>query len=191
VSSWSSSPTISANAMIVMNSFVLICSFFSFQVSECSSPGRPKKVTRFRSNTEEDREVFQAVFASRGVDDQDGHTVNGVDARNCLQRLVTSHTFDLFIAVAIVTNAILIGADVHYRSVRPLDRTPLALEMLHFAYAIIFCAELVLRGIAERAQFCIGKSKYWNLFDLSLGRWLTSATLLRSGLCTPPGCCDC
>jgi len=84
-----------------------------------------------------------------------------------LQKIVFGNVFDRFFGTLIVFNAILIGAEVEYRSTHPRSHTGFVL--LGVLFAVLFTVELLLRLIANGLRrFLFGRDIAWNLFDFAM-----------------------
>lgn len=93
--------------------------------------------------------------------------------RSCaraISRLVSSSGFELAVAVAIMTNAVLIGFEVEYfaRNLGADANPPLFITLVNCIFAGIFTFELLLRVTAERGAFLRGPNRNWNIFDVVL-----------------------
>mmetsp|Transcript_104382 Transcript_104382/g.292482 ORF Transcript_104382/g.292482 Transcript_104382/m.292482 type:complete len:520 (-) Transcript_104382:114-1673(-) len=91
-------------------------------------------------------------------------------AYRCLERFVESVAFEVFWAAIIVTNALFVGAQVHYQaSVAPVGaKPPVEFSILNAVYTFGFLIEVLLRAAVQRCRFVCGASWSWNWFDLSV-----------------------
>lgn len=84
-----------------------------------------------------------------------------------LYRLVNSAAFDMTLGIAIVLNAIVIGAEVEFKSMPEDER--LIFSGFQFIFFIVFTAELVLRvGAAGLNSYVFGRERYWNYLDVAM-----------------------
>mmetsp|Transcript_11302 Transcript_11302/g.25983 ORF Transcript_11302/g.25983 Transcript_11302/m.25983 type:complete len:697 (+) Transcript_11302:182-2272(+) len=96
-----------------------------------------------------------------------------VDAPDTLlNRCVQGSAFSLVVAVAIATNAIIMGLDADESMDRALSDPEKPRSQFFVTADIIFTTffivELVLRVIAERLSFLLGTEWLWNIFDACL-----------------------
>mmetsp|Transcript_61560 Transcript_61560/g.148966 ORF Transcript_61560/g.148966 Transcript_61560/m.148966 type:complete len:504 (-) Transcript_61560:32-1543(-) len=92
--------------------------------------------------------------------------------RSRLEKLVDSHTFQMFCGIIIVANAIFIGvqADCSVKNAasRPPVADPLWFHVCSLVFVAEFAAEIILRMVAKRWRFIFGDDWKWNVFDLIL-----------------------
>lgn len=84
-----------------------------------------------------------------------------------LQRLVFSNNFDVIWGAAIVANALVIGAEVEYKTVYP--QTHAVFIYLQYIFCIAFFTELIMRLYANgvRRHMC-GRDRVWNILDVTM-----------------------
>jgi len=116
-----------------------------------------------------------AMSLGRSSNTQNGHRptfrsgrtfeVSRQAQQSYLHRLVKNPGFEAFWAFAIITNALLVGVEVHIQSVAPVGSERLgAFRVLDVVYSCAFLSELLLRISADRLYFFIGASRAWNWF---------------------------
>lgn len=85
--------------------------------------------------------------------------------RSKIHWLVQTTHFELFFAMAIITNSLLIGASVEYQAQFPHDETPLTFYVIAHFFAVLFLVELSVRWFAEGCGFWCSQTRWWNYLD--------------------------
>mmetsp|Transcript_4762 Transcript_4762/g.8624 ORF Transcript_4762/g.8624 Transcript_4762/m.8624 type:complete len:446 (-) Transcript_4762:100-1437(-) len=83
-----------------------------------------------------------------------------------MQQFVNNYRFEMFFAVAIMTNSILVGVQVQYAAEHMGDDNPTSFMVIQHLYAYIFLIELLCRLAAQRLRFFCNESWFWNYLDL-------------------------
>lgn len=105
------------------------------------------------------------VISSEEDTDGQSHTNRW---RAQLQTVVRSSWFELFFAVAIITNSIFIGVEVDHMVTHPdLTEQPLFFEVVGIVYSSLFCGELCIRIAADGTFFFCSPQWGWNYLDLT------------------------
>jgi len=89
------------------------------------------------------------------------------------KRIVKGWVFKTITTAAILLNALCIGIQTNYSLALALDfeedeDAAQAWMWLECVFTVFFAAELLLRAVAERIEFLIGKNWKWNFFDTIL-----------------------
>lgn len=89
-------------------------------------------------------------------------------ARTPLQRITRSNLFELAAFTVILTNSLLLAAQVQYNATHRDESEPLVFNVLQSIYNIVFLLELVLRFGAEgfRGLFCNKETAGWAVLDV-------------------------
>eukprot|EP00403_Amphidinium_massartii_P007997 CAMPEP_0178419134 /NCGR_PEP_ID=MMETSP0689_2-20121128/25451_1 /TAXON_ID=160604 /ORGANISM="Amphidinium massartii, Strain CS-259" /LENGTH=639 /DNA_ID=CAMNT_0020040557 /DNA_START=169 /DNA_END=2085 /DNA_ORIENTATION=+ len=91
---------------------------------------------------------------------------------NFMARMVTSQTFNIIVALAILANAIVIAFDVensmHRALNNPGEPKPEFFNAANFLFSGFFGVELLLNVFSLRKSFLFGTGWTWNLFDATL-----------------------
>jgi len=89
-----------------------------------------------------------------------------------LYRFTEGHCFSFLVALAIATNAIIMGVDAQFAMDRalhdPLSNRPSFFIASDIVFTVFFCVELMLRILAQRLSFLCGEEWSWNIFDATL-----------------------
>jgi len=86
--------------------------------------------------------------------------------RTYLKRIVKSNMFEGFYAAAILSNSLLIGAEIEYQA-RYLGQTPpTAFAILDYTYTLLFTVELIARVADNGRTFFCGEEWRWAIFDV-------------------------
>merc|ERR1712007_247797 len=91
----------------------------------------------------------------------------------CFENFVSSSVFSLCSSLAIASNTIYIGWETNQKMENEFARledtsAPAISTVAESFFTIFFIVELLMRVIAQRLAFLIGKDKYWNMFDAFL-----------------------
>mmetsp|Transcript_778 Transcript_778/g.1443 ORF Transcript_778/g.1443 Transcript_778/m.1443 type:complete len:639 (+) Transcript_778:127-2043(+) len=95
--------------------------------------------------------------------------------RRYLRKLVSSDAFEAFFALVIMTNSVVIGAQVEFNAQAPGESLPAMFLVLEYCYALMFLAEAVMRVVADPRTFFCGLKGVpilsqgnlcWNYLDL-------------------------
>jgi len=76
--------------------------------------------------------------------------------------------FELFFAVAIFTNSILIGVQLEVALSNSKDDGEVAFVVLQHSYAALFLVELVMRVVSDGSSFFCSQQWKWNYIDVAL-----------------------
>lgn len=89
--------------------------------------------------------------------------------RQATARLLRRPTTELFIAIVILSNSIVVGVEVDWTVKHPKATTlPVGFSILGYAFNLIFAIEVGLRMFALMRDFFFGTQWGWNLFDFAL-----------------------
>lgn len=87
---------------------------------------------------------------------------------SCVGKVVGSKAFELVFATLILTNSLLIAAEVQWRATHLGEEMPFAFDVVGHVYSAAFCVELVMRILASpklKTFFC-GPDWFWAWMDL-------------------------
>lgn len=82
-----------------------------------------------------------------------------------MRKLVSSHAFDMFFALVVVSNSLFMGIEVEFAIQSP-DNLPVGLEIAQYLYAVLFTIELTCRVGAFGFGFFYGPDWVWAWLDL-------------------------
>eukprot|EP00928_Gymnodinium_smaydae_P095275 TRINITY_DN8171_c0_g2_i1.p1 TRINITY_DN8171_c0_g2~~TRINITY_DN8171_c0_g2_i1.p1 ORF type:complete len:655 (-),score=67.84 TRINITY_DN8171_c0_g2_i1:33-1925(-) len=84
--------------------------------------------------------------------------------------IVSSRLTKYIVTSLIISNAVSIGAQVHWAVKYPRMRLPNVFDYIEIGFLIVFALELVVRLIAEARHFisCENKHVHWNVMDVIL-----------------------
>ncbi|CAJ1385656.1 unnamed protein product, partial [Effrenium voratum] len=109
-----------------------------------------------------DVDADQAKAKKESLASQTMSVANG----SCLHAFVFSNHFDVFFAVAILTNMVFIGFEVQYNLENPGPESVM-IQVVRNVYTGLFSMELLLRICASGCRsFLCGRDMKWNLLDL-------------------------
>merc|ERR1712137_1155822 len=88
----------------------------------------------------------------------------------CFENFVDGTVFSLFSSTAILANTIYIGWETNKKMEKELARleensTPAMSTAAEYFFTIFFIIELLMRVVAQKFRFVLGKDRFWNFFD--------------------------
>eukprot|EP00930_Biecheleria_cincta_P085465 TRINITY_DN7485_c0_g1_i1.p1 TRINITY_DN7485_c0_g1~~TRINITY_DN7485_c0_g1_i1.p1 ORF type:complete len:665 (+),score=103.64 TRINITY_DN7485_c0_g1_i1:22-2016(+) len=110
------------------------------------------------------------IQKSKSIERMTWHGHDEVHVESCqsrLQSVMSSGSFTSLIAMAIISNSILIGVSVQYQAMQSDGYVPIVFQVSQLCFVLIFFVELIMRFLAERTGFfCTSENLVWNYFDL-------------------------
>lgn len=84
-----------------------------------------------------------------------------------MRKLVSSHSFDMFFALVVVSNSLFMGIEVEFAIQSP-EHLPIGLEIAQYLYAVLFTIELICGVGAFGFGFFCGSDWVWAWLDLGI-----------------------
>lgn len=109
------------------------------------------------------RIVFGVNHFSEG-----GTTVRRGKVRRICARIVESHRFRFFCAMAILANAVLIGWLSDYQMKELGKPLPIWVLSTELGFSIVFALEVTLKIVGHGRDFFVAQDAWWNVFDVAL-----------------------
>lgn len=117
---------------------------------------------------EEDKQRWMAARYGAGTSEMhsSGSAYDGMGrCHRTIARCVNRPSFEIVMAVLIISNSVLIGVETQYQSTHRLDVSPSGFKVMGYVYTSLFAIEWLLRFMAERCSFFTGANCSWNRVD--------------------------
>jgi len=157
-----------------------------------AEPATPKSVpgTRLRSVELEDAEKREAAKEmSSATQELDTHRDDNNDVgryKTMAKIVVFSIQFEIFFAMCIFTNAIVIGVEAQYTYEKPGPH-PMPFLVIGQLYTFAFTLELILRIFASGRDFFTSGEWMWNCFDIFIVGTALIEVVIEVVYATNPG----
>jgi len=118
--------------------------------------------------------LFQAAGKSSANHDGSGTS----PLRKWLESVMVNTRTEMFFAILIASNSIVIGAEVEYMARSPQEHENLVFFGVHSSYTVLFLLELLTRLWVQRSFFFQSSDWMWNILDV----FVVVTSLLETGL---------